>query len=194
MHKHVLLVEDDAAIAAFVTPALEREGHTVTQTRTGEDALRHVRCHPPDLILLDLMLPGEADGLQVCRRVRRGECYIPIIMLTTKDEDVDKSVGLEMGADDYITKPFNTREMLARMHAVLRLADGGHGSGHRSRLEAGPLTIDLSGREVEMAGRPVPLSPKEFDLLVTLARNPGRVFGRETLLQRVCAFLSILGW
>jgi DNA-binding response OmpR family regulator len=123
----ILLVEDDEAIAAFVATALEREGYSVTCVRTGQEALSYMRHAVPDLVLLDLMLPGDVDGLQVCQAVRRGETYIPIIMVTAKDEDVDKIVGLEMGADDYITKPFNTRELLARVRAVLRLVRGGGG-------------------------------------------------------------------
>jgi DNA-binding response OmpR family regulator len=184
----ILLVEDDEAIAAFVATALEREGYSVTCVRTGQEALSYMRHAVPDLVLLDLMLPGDVDGLQVCQAVRRGETYIPIIMVTAKDEDVDKIVGLEMGADDYITKPFNTRELLARVRAVLRLVRGGGGVHHHERLHIGSLEIDLAGREVRVESRPVPLTPKEFDLLVVLARSPGRVFGRETLLQQVWGY------
>jgi DNA-binding response OmpR family regulator len=139
-------------------------------------------------MLLDLMLPGDVDGLQVCQAVRRGETYIPIIMVTAKYEDVDKIVGLEMGADDYITKPFNARELLARVRAVLRLVRGGGEVRHHECLHIGSLEIDLAGREVRVESRPVSLTPKEFDLLVVLARSPGRVFGRETLLQQVWGY------
>jgi DNA-binding response OmpR family regulator len=183
-----LIVEDDNAIAAFVATTLEREGYTIAWVRTGEEALRYVQDRTPDLILLDLMLPGDADGLQVCRAVRQGEQYIPIIMVTAKDEDVDKVVGLELGADDYITKPFNTRELLARMRAVLRLASSGGETPRRERLHAGPLTIDLAGRNVRVEDHPISLTPKEFDLLVVLVRSPGRVFGREMLLQQVWGY------
>ena len=188
MTGRILVVEDDDAIAAFVATALEREGYTVTWVHTGQEALSHTQSDVPDLVLLDLMLPGDVDGLQVCRIIRRGEVYIPIIMVTARDEDVDKVVGLELGADDYITKPFNTRELLARVRAVLRLARSGRESRHRERLCIGPLEIDLAGRDVRVEGRPVPLTPKEFDLLVVLARNRGRVFGRETLLQQVWGY------
>jgi DNA-binding response OmpR family regulator len=184
----VLLVEDDDAIAAFVTTALEREGYAVVRMRTGEEALSHIRGSAPNLVLLDLMLPGDMDGLQVCREIRSGDTYIPVIIVTAKDEDVDKIVGLEVGADDYITKPFNTRELLARVRAVFRLASSGKETHPRERLSIGPMEIDLAGREVQMEGRPVPLTPKEFDLLVTLARNRGRVLGRETLLQKVWGY------
>jgi len=184
----ILVVEDDDAIAAFVTTALEREGYAVTWVRTGQEALSHIQDNVPNLVLLDLMLPGGLDGLQVCRTIRGGEAYIPIIIVTAKDEDVDKIVGLELGADDYITKPFNTRELLARMRAVLRLASSGNEMRHHERLLVGPLQIDLAGRDVQVEGRSIPLTPKEFDLLVVLARNQGRVFGRETLLQQVWGY------
>jgi DNA-binding response OmpR family regulator len=186
--RHILIVEDDSAIAAFVVTTLEREGYAVAWVRTGEESLRHVRDHTPDLILLDLMLPGDTDGLQVCRTVRQGERYIPIIMVTAKDEDVDKVVGLELGANDYITKPFNTRELLARVRAVLRLAGSGGETRRHERLHAGPLAIDLAGRNVRIEDHPISLTPKEFDLLVVLVRSPGRVFGRETLLQQVWGY------
>ncbi|MFQ6101231.1 MAG: response regulator [Anaerolineae bacterium] len=188
MSARILVVEDDDAIAAFVATALEREGYAVTRVRTGRAALSRIQSDAPDLVLLDLMLPGDVDGLQVCREIRGGETYIPIIIVTAKDADVDKVVGLELGADDYITKPFNTRELLARVRAVLRLARSGRESRHRERLRIGPLEIDLAGREVRVGGRPVSLTPKEFDLLVVLARNRGQVFGRETLLQKVWGY------
>jgi DNA-binding response OmpR family regulator len=188
MGRHILIVEDDNAIAAFVTTTLEREGYTTTWVCTGKEALRHVQDHTPDLMLLDLMLPGDVDGLQVCQTIRRSETYLPIIMVTAKDEDVDKVIGLELGADDYITKPFNTRELLARVRAVLRLVSSDTETRHHERLRIGSLEIDLAGRGVQMEDRPVPLTPKEFDLLVVLARNRGRVFGRETLLQQVWGY------
>ena len=188
VRERILVVEDDDAIAAFVATALERQGYGVIRTGTGQEALSRIQSTPTDLVLLDLMLPGEVDGLQVCREIRRGETYIPIIIVTAKDEDVDKVVGLELGADDYITKPFNTRELLARVHAVLRLARSGRESRHRERLRIGPLEINLAGREVQVEGSPVLLTPKEFDLLVVLARNRGRVLGRETLLQKVWGY------
>ena len=188
MSGRILVVEDEDAIAAFVATALEREGYTVARVRTGREALSHVQGSAPDLVLLDLMMPGDVDGLQVCQAVRRSDAYVPIIMVTAKDEDVDKVVGLELGADDYITKPFNTRELLARVRAVLRLVSSGSGTQHRERLRIGPLEIDVAGRDVRVEGRPISLTPKEFDLLVVLARSRGRVFGRETLLQQVWGY------
>jgi DNA-binding response OmpR family regulator len=185
---HILLVEDDDATAAFVTPALEREGYTVDWVCTGREALAHIQSSPPDLVLLDLKLADDMDGLQVCRAIRRGETYIPIIMVTGSDKDVEKVAGWELGADDYITKPFNLWELLARVRAVLRLARSGRETRHRDRLQIGPLEIDLAGRDVRVEGRLVSLTAKEFDLLVVLARDRGQVFGRETLLQQVWGY------
>jgi DNA-binding response OmpR family regulator len=186
---HILLVEDDEAIAASVVTQLEREGYAVDWVCTGQEALSHTQSSAtPDLVLLDLTLADDIDGLQVCQAIRRGETYIPIIMVTAKVEDVDKVIGLELGADDYITKPFNPRELLARVRAVLRLTRSGRERRHRDRLQIGPLEIDLAGRDVRVEGRLIPLTSKEFDLLVVLARNRGRVLGRETLLQKVWGY------
>ncbi len=188
MKGQILIVEDEDAIAAFEATTLEREGFTVTRVRTGEEALSHIEASPPDLVLLDLMLPGEVDGLRVCQAIRQSATYIPVIMVTAKDEDVDKVVGLEMGADDYITKPFNARVLLARVRAVLRLVRNRSQADRRALLQVGPLEIALAGREAEMGGQPLSLTPTEFDLLVALARNRGRVLGRETLLQQVWGY------
>ncbi|HEY4690656.1 MAG TPA: response regulator transcription factor [Anaerolineae bacterium] len=184
--QRILIVEDDPAIAAFVQTALEREGFMAQVISDGLSALKQIEDAPPDLILLDLMLPG-LDGLQVCRAIRQRPVYVPIIMLTAKGDDVDKIVGLEIGADDYITKPFKTRELIARIRAILRLIH--HCADPASRcLRFGPLEIDLSGRTVTCNGELIGLTPKEFDLLALLASHPGRVFGRETLLERVWGF------
>ncbi len=184
--QRILIVEDDRAIAAFVQTALEREGFVTEIVVSGVAALERVEAEPPILILLDLMLPG-IDGLQVCRAIRRRPVYIPIIMLTAKGDDVDKIVGLELGADDYMTKPFKTRELIARVRAVLRLLHHRADSIPRC-LHFGPLEIDLDGRTATLAGELVDLTPKEYDLLAYLASNPGRVFGRDTLLERVWGF------
>lgn len=182
----ILIVEDDPAIGAFIQTALEREGFGTELVERGNIALDRVEMFSPDLILLDLMLPG-MDGLQVCQALRRRAQYIPIIMLTAKDDDVDKVVGLEIGADDYITKPFKIRELVARVRALLRLV-------HRStnvdpRVHRfGSLEINAEGREVFRDGRLLNLTPKEFELLVLLASNPRRVFGRETLLEKVWGY------
>ena len=187
MQGTILLVEDEAAIAAFVQTALEREGFTVEVVEDGRQALARVNQALPDLIILDLMLPG-VNGLEVCRAVRRMPTYVPTIMLTARDEDVDKVVSLELGADDYITKPFNTRELIARVRAVLRLARSRATMDELDRLRIGRLEIGLAGRTVTVGGQPVDLTPKEFDLLVLLASHPGRVFGRETLLEKVWGY------
>jgi len=187
MTDQILVVEDEEPITAFVQTALEQEGFAVRVTGNGPAALREIRTRPPDLILLDLMLPG-MDGLQVCRRVRAREPYLPIIMLTARSDEVDKIVGLELGADDYVTKPFNARELVARVRAVLRLARQAGDSPRRDRLQVGQLVIDRTGRSVTVAGRQVELAPKEFDLLATLAWARGRVFGREMLLERIWGY------
>jgi DNA-binding response OmpR family regulator len=187
MTEQILVVEDEKPIVAFVQPALEREGFVVRWASDGAMALRQITTSPPDLILLDLMLP-DMDGFDVCRRVRARESYIPIIMLTARDDDVDKIVGLELGADDYITKPFNARELIARVKAVLRLAHQTGAGPRRDHLQIGELTIDRTGRTVTVARQKVELAPKEFDLLATLAWGRGRVFGREMLLERVWGY------
>jgi len=187
MQGHILIVEDEEAIAAFLQTALEREGFATQWASSGAAALSAIDTSRPDLILLDLMLPG-MDGLQVCQTVRQAEQYIPIIMLTARSEEVDKIVGLEIGADDYVTKPFNARELVARVRATLRLARQSHGQRPAERMRFGSLEIDLAGRLVFNAGQPVDLTPKEFDLLALLARNPGRVFGRDTLLEQVWGY------
>jgi len=187
MQGHILIVEDEEAIAAFVQTALEREGFTTQWVGNGPSALSAVQTSQPDLVVLDLMLPG-MDGLQVCQKLRQREHYIPIIMLTARAEAVDKIVGLEVGADDYVTKPFNARELVARVRAILRLASRSAGQPPAERLRFGQLEIDLGARQVQVAGRLVELAPKEFDLLAVLARNPGRVLGRETLLEQVWGY------
>lgn len=179
----ILIIEDDPAIAAFVQTALEREGYRAEVSASGDGALARLEHSSPDLILLDWMLPG-MDGLQVCQAIRRRPLYIPIIMLTAKDEDVDKVIGLEIGADDYITKPFKVRELVARVRAILRLANRSTSpASHLLRFDS--LEIDPEGRSVSLAGNPINLTSLEFDLLFTLASHPGRVFGREMLLDRV---------
>jgi DNA-binding response OmpR family regulator len=188
MKEHILVVEDDEAIAAFVQAALEREGFSVQVAGDGETALARIGSRQPDMILLDLKLPGKMDGLAVCRQVRARERYIPVIMLTAKDTAIDKIIGLEMGADDYITKPFDDRELIARVRAVLRLVYQAGGASRRERLQIGQMVIDRAGRTVTVAGQRIELAPKEFDLLETLAWNRGRVFGREMLLERVWGY------
>lgn len=181
--QYILIVEDDHPIAVFVQTILEREGYVVRVEENGSAVLGCISRKHPDLILLDWMLPGK-DGLQLTREIRALPVYIPIIMLTAKDDEIDKVVGLEIGADDYITKPFKSRELIARVRAILRLAN------HRADpaegiMIFGALEIDLPGRAVKKCGQVIGLSPKEFDLLGILAASPGRVFTRELLLERV---------
>lgn len=187
MGERILVVEDEQAIAAFVQMSLEREGFSVSVARSGEAALAQIQTDPPQLIVLDLMLPG-IDGFEVCRRLRQRQPYMPIIMLTSRTDDVDKIVGLELGADDYVTKPFNTRELIARIRSVLRLVNQAGANPDRDQLQIGHLAIDRSRRVVTLDGRPIKLPPKEFDLLATLAWERGKVFGREMLLERVWGY------
>ncbi len=187
---HLLLVEDDDAIAEPLRRGLEREGISVTRAATGAAALAATTGSggPPgcfDLVLLDLGLP-DLDGLEVCRGIRSASA-VPIIVVTARGDEVDRVVGLELGADDYLTKPFGFRELLARIRAVLRRAGPADGRGPSATgpLNVGSLTIDLRTREVAVDGEVVGLTPKEFDLLAHLAEDPGRVFSRGEILEAV---------
>ena len=177
----ILVVDDEKHIVQLVKLYLGNEGYHVETAYNGREALDKVRQLRPDLIVLDLMLP-ELGGLEICRQLRQ-ETDVPIIMLTARDEPEDRVAGLELGADDYVTKPFNPRELAARVKAVLRRT-AGMGAGQRP-LEVGDLRIDPDRHEVTIAGRRVDLRPKEFDLLTVLARRPGVVFPRERLRQLV---------
>jgi DNA-binding response OmpR family regulator len=185
-HPRILIVEDDAAIGAFVQTALEREGFVSELVKRGDTALERAETFSPDLILLDLMLPG-LDGLQVCQALRRRAQYIPIIMLTAKDDEVDKIVGFELGADDYITKPFKMRELLARIRALLRLVQRSTNPASRV-IRVDTLEINIESRTVSRDGKLLNLTPKEFELLALLVSHPRRVFGRETLLEKVWGY------
>jgi len=181
----ILVVEDERHIIEVVRDYLEQAGFRVLEARDGQTALRLTRGEHPDLIVLDLMLAGGMDGLDVCRQIRRDPALAetPIIMLTARVELVDRLVGLELGADDYITKPFSPREVVARIKAVLRRMEG-HGTG-ASSLQVGELSIDLRGRLVTVGGCAVELTPTEFDLLAVMMREPGRVFTRTQLVESV---------
>ncbi len=180
----ILVVDDEPNITQLLKLYLSRSGFQVETAASGEEALRKTRALRPDLIVLDLKLP-DIDGLEVCRRVR-AESDIPLIMLTARDEDIDRIVGLEMGADDYITKPFNPREVLARVRAVLRRSEGRLRPDGPMRL--GDLVIDPGRREVFIGDQPVHLRAKEFDLLAALARNAGIVLDRDRLLNQVWGY------
>ena len=173
----ILIVEDDDAIAKPLAAGLEREGFDVTRVSNGEDALEAAL---PDLVLLDLRLPG-MDGTEVCRRLR-ARSDVPIIVVTAKGEEVDRVVGLELGADDYIVKPFGFRELLARIRAVMRRARPGT---DRAQIHVGPLEIDVRGRRATMGDDPLNLTTKEFDLLALLASEPGDVVSRQRILREV---------
>jgi DNA-binding response OmpR family regulator len=176
----ILIVDDEEKIVRIVKAYLEREGYAVVAAYDGKAALALARTEAPDLVLLDLMLP-QVSGWDVCRSLR-AESNVPIIMLTARDEDTDKIVGLELGADDYITKPFNPRELVARVRAVLRRTES---PPEKRRIVFGDLTVDLEKHEVKHAGRRVDLTPTEFEILSVLAHAPGRVYSRMQLLDRV---------
>jgi len=177
----ILLVDDEDAVQKLLTFPLEREGFRVLQARDGEDALRRFGGERVDLVVLDLMLP-KLDGLEVCRRLR-AQSSVPIIMLTARDDELDKVVGLEIGADDYITKPFSIREFRSRVRALLRRAALGGQSDGRDVIRANGLAIDLAKRTVTIDDRPVELTYVEFELVRTMASRPGRVFSRQALLE-----------
>jgi two-component system response regulator MtrA len=180
----ILLVEDDASIREIVALGLRGAGFTVVTAADGPEGLARFRAGRPDLVLLDVMLPG-LDGLEVAREIRHGST-VPIIMLTARADTLDIVVGLEAGADDYVRKPFELPELIARVRAALRRGRGGPDEADHLRL--GPLAIDVGARTVTRDGTPVPLTRTEFDVLVELARRPGQVFTREVLLERVWAY------
>jgi DNA-binding response OmpR family regulator len=189
MSKRVLVVEDDAAIREALEYNLTREGYTVESVGDGVKALAAIRKHEPDLLVLDLMLP-EMDGFDVTRTLRQ-ESNIPILMLTARDDEIDRVLGLELGADDYLTKPFSMREFLARVKAMLRRVRMGaedkqtRASADGELLSAGNLEINQLRHEVRMDSEVLELKPKEYDLLAYLVEHPGRVLSRDQLLEDV---------
>ncbi len=182
----ILLVDDEPSIIQLARMYFERDGFRIQEAMDGEAALEAVAKHHPALIVLDVMLPKLA-GFEVCRKLRAGGDLTPIIMLTARDEDIDKILGLELGADDYLTKPFNPRELIARTKAILRRSDNKK-QADSTPIHRGDLTILPSAREVRLADRTLDLRAQEFDLLLTLAEQPGRVFSREQLLQLAWGF------
>ena len=182
----ILIVDDEPSIIQLARMYFERDGFRVQESGDGEAALEAVAKHRPALIVLDVMLP-KLDGFEVCRKLRAGGDQTPIIMLTARDEDIDKILGLELGADDYLTKPFNPRELIARVKAILRRSDGKKQVDGQP-IHRGDLMIDPASREVRLASRTLDLRTQEFDLLLTLAEQPGRVFTREQLLQLAWGF------
>ncbi len=198
MNKKILVVEDDPTLMETLEYNLSRQGYTVLTTTDGRSALETARTADPALVVLDVMLPG-MDGFEVCRILRR-ETAVPILMLTARADEVDKVVGLEMGADDYLTKPFSMREFLARVKALLRrvrldreeLAAESHVPSNE-QLVFDNLTIDLTRREVLYEGQPLQMKPKEYELLVFLARNRGMALSRDLILERVWGWESDVG-
>ena len=178
----VLLVDDEESIQKLLTFPLEREGFRVVQARDGEEALDRFGAEPVDLVVLDLMLP-KLGGLEVCRRMRAEQSAVPIIMLTARGDELDKVLGLELGADDYITKPFSIREFMSRVRALLRRAKLPPPAERQEVIEADGLLIDTAKRVVVVRDEPVQLTYLEFELLRTLAASPGRVFSRLKLLE-----------
>ncbi|MHB1128038.1 MAG: response regulator [Bacillota bacterium] len=185
MAQTILVVDDDEHVLDLLQVYLLKEGYRVLGARDGNSALTLFGREQPDLVVLDIMMPG-LDGLEVCQIIRKTS-RVPIIMLTARDEDVDKILGLEMGADDYLTKPFNPRELLARIKAVLRrAAEWAEQPG--DPLQFARLKIDPAKCEVKVDGNPIPCTPKEMQLLATLARSPGMVFTRDQLLEQVWGY------
>jgi DNA-binding response OmpR family regulator len=182
----VLVVEDESSIASFVALYLKNAGYTVRTAATGNEALAQFQASPPGLIVLDLMLP-DIDGIEICRRIRKTS-DVPILMLTARDEDVDKIIGLEVGADDYLTKPFNPRELVARVKSILRRAAPERRQIESKQLRHGELLVDAGRREVHVGDEEIQLAPKEFDLLWELLDHRGLVLTRDQLLERVWGY------
>jgi DNA-binding response OmpR family regulator len=190
----ILVVEDEESLLQTLRYNLARAGHDVRLSSNGMQALEMIRGNPPELVVLDLMLPG-LDGLELCRAVRADTlnpavAHVPILMLTARDEEIDKVVGLEVGADDYLSKPFSMHELLARVKAQLRRADMGSATVQEAvpLLSSGDLAVDVGARRVLRGGEPVSLKRREFDLLVYLMRHAGQLQTRETLLRNVWGY------
>ena len=185
MARTILVVDDEPTLRETLAEALTADGFDVTTAVDGREALLRFRERPPDLIVLDLMLP-QLSGIEVCRIIR-AESAVPILMLTARSSELDKVVGLELGADDYVTKPFSLRELSARIRALLRRVDQASAQGVRT-VELGPVLVDLAGHRLLRDGVQVPLKPKAFELLAFFVRHPGQVFSREHLLEQVWGY------
>jgi two-component system alkaline phosphatase synthesis response regulator PhoP len=182
----VLVVEDEVSIASFISLYLKKAGYRVKAVSSGGDALAQLAVEQPALIVLDLMLP-DMDGIDVCRRIRQNK-DIPILMLTARDEDVDKIIGLEVGADDYMTKPFNPRELVARVKSILRRSTPARRASESAQISHGDLRVDSGRREAHVGDEEIQLAPKEFDLLWELLDHRGLVLTRDQLLERVWGY------
>lgn len=184
MAEKVLLVDDEEPIVESIEFALRQEGFDVVKAHDGQEALQKVQLEKPNLIVLDLMLP-QLSGLEVCRLLRRERNETPIIMLTAKGEEIDRVIGLEVGADDYLVKPFSLRELTARIRALLRRSKGGDNGGKPEVHQYEDLMMNLTEHKVQVRGKGVELSPKEFKILALLMSTPNKVFSREELLEQV---------
>ncbi|HUS89355.1 MAG TPA: response regulator transcription factor [Desulfosporosinus sp.] len=184
----ILVVDDEEPIQELLRFNLEKEGYLVCVAKDGQEALKHVENDQPDLLVLDLMLPG-MDGLEVCRKLRSNPKFqqIPIIMLTAKGEEIDKVLGLELGADDYMTKPFSPRELLARIKARLRRLNSQEEADAQIIIR-GELRVDVTGFRVHVRGEETELTPKEFEFLRVLIAHPGKVYSRDELLERIWGY------
>jgi DNA-binding response OmpR family regulator len=182
----ILVVEDESSIASFVALYLKNAGYAVKTAATGGDALAQVSLEKPALVVLDLMLP-DIDGIEVCKQIRQSS-DLPILMLTARDEDIDKIIGLEVGADDYLTKPFNPRELVARIRSILRRSTAARHDHETDVLVHGDLTVDAGRHEVHVGEEEIQLAPKEFDLLWELLDHRGLVLTRDQLLERVWGY------
>ena len=188
MNNKILIIEDEKPIAELLKYALEKERFDAAMAHTGEEAFEKIESYRPDLILLDLMLP-DMDGLTICREVTANNKEIPIIIVSVKNDQIDKLIGLEYGADDYITKPFDIREVILRIKSVLRrLTTPIEKSGRDSVIEDGDLVLDIDKHELRKSGELIELTPKEFSLLETLIRNKGKALTRNFLLEQVWNF------
>ncbi|MEA2025863.1 MAG: response regulator transcription factor [Chloroflexota bacterium] len=193
MARTILVVDDEPTLRETLAEALEQDGLCVITAADGKEALEQFRASSPDLVLLDLMLP-QLSGIEVCRILRR-ESSVPIIMLTARDGEIDKVVGLELGADDYVTKPFSLRELMARIRAQLRRLDVVEADGTRKAapvasesVRLGAVTVDLAGHRLLREGKELPVKPKAFELLAFLVHDPGQVFSRDQLLDKVWGY------
>jgi DNA-binding response OmpR family regulator len=186
--KRILIVEDDPTLLSVLQYNLDKEGYGVITAVDGVQGLEAARTQKPDLVILDVMLP-KMNGFEVCR-ILRHEMTVPIFILTAKDDEIDKVVGLDMGADDYMTKPFKMRELLARVRAIFRRAEMKeiNPADSASLIKTGELEIDIARHKATLQGAPLDLTPKEFELLSFLARNPGIVFNRDQLLEKVWGY------
>ncbi len=187
MAERILLVDDERAIVESLRYALEKEGYDVLEASDGSEALEVARTQTPDLVLLDIMLPG-MSGFEVCRILRK-ESAVPILMLSARADEPDRVVGLDLGADDYITKPFSVREVLARIRAALRRSQpAAAAAAHDERIRVGEISMDLARHEVKVRDQGMTLPPRQFDLLRAFLSNPGRVLTRTMLLQQVWGY------